>query len=186
MDPATLAQLSKLDPHAMSKLDAQLAQLAKLDSHTLSKLDVNTLAQLVKIDPHLLTKLDSAALAQLTKLEAQQMQAAAAAAGLSKADLAELRKLEAEALSRLQPTDMDASLLSPATAGLSTTPSSSSSAHGMSKYQQLLAVIEEMGKDIRPTYAGSKSSAERLKRGIVHARILVRECLIETERAART
>ncbi|KAG8229638.1 hypothetical protein J437_LFUL015589 [Ladona fulva] len=54
-----------------------------------------------------------------------------------------------------------------------------------SKYAQLLSVIEEMGKDIRPTYAGSKSSAERLKRGIVHARILVRECLMETERSAR-
>ena len=54
-----------------------------------------------------------------------------------------------------------------------------------SKYAQLLAVIEDMGKDIRPTYAGSKSSAERLKRGIVHARILVRECLLETERSAR-
>lgn len=54
-----------------------------------------------------------------------------------------------------------------------------------SKYQQLLSVIEEMSKDIRPTYAGSKSSAERLKRGIVYARILVRECLVETERSAR-
>ena len=38
------------------------------------------------------------------------------------------------------------------------------------KYQQLLSVIEEMSKDIRPCYAGSKSSAERLKRGIVYAR----------------
>ncbi len=55
-----------------------------------------------------------------------------------------------------------------------------------SKYQQLLSVIEEMSKDIRPTYAGSKSSAERLKRGIVYARILVRDCLMETERSART
>lgn len=55
-----------------------------------------------------------------------------------------------------------------------------------SKYAQLLAIIEDLGKDIRPTYAGSKSSAERLKRGIVHARILVRECLMETERSART
>uniref|UniRef100_A0A0C9RRE1 Putative cyclin-dependent kinase 2-associated protein n=1 Tax=Amblyomma americanum TaxID=6943 RepID=A0A0C9RRE1_AMBAM len=33
---------------------------------------------------------------------------------------------------------------------------------------------------------GCKSSAERLKRGIVHARILVRECLMETERNARS
>lgn len=55
---------------------------------------------------------------------------------------------------------------------------------GHSKYAQLLAVIEEMGRDLRPTYAGSKSSAERLKRGIVHARVLVRECLLETERSA--
>merc|ERR1719334_2563996 len=55
-----------------------------------------------------------------------------------------------------------------------------------SKYTQLLAVIEDMGKDIRPTYAGSKMSSERLKRGIVHARILVRECLMECERAARS
>ena len=54
-----------------------------------------------------------------------------------------------------------------------------------SKYTQLLAVIEEIGKDIRPTYAGNKSSAERLKRGIVHARILVREALMEAERSAR-
>ena len=46
-------------------------------------------------------------------------------------------------------------------------------------------VLEILGKDIRPTYAGSKSSAERLKRSIVHARILVRECLMETERSAR-
>jgi hypothetical protein len=76
----------------------------------------------------------------------------------------------------------------------------------LSKYAQLLQVLEEMGelvvnysslnnyltaaavylgKDIRPTYAGSKSSSERLKRCIVHARILVRECLMETERSAR-
>lgn len=77
----------------------------------------------------------------------------------------------------------------------------SSSASNLSKYSQLLLVLEEMGKDIRwenfffmkrakiifgltfsPTYSGSRSSAERLKRTIVHARILVRECLLETER----
>ncbi|KAM7350812.1 CDK2-associated protein 1 [Cochliomyia hominivorax] len=57
--------------------------------------------------------------------------------------------------------------------------------NGLTKYAQLLAVIEEMGRDIRPTYTGSRSSTERLKRGIVHARILVRECLMETERSAR-
>lgn len=57
---------------------------------------------------------------------------------------------------------------------------------GQSKYSQLLAVLEEMGKDIRPTYANTKSSNERLKRHIVTSRILVRECLMECERAART
>lgn len=54
-----------------------------------------------------------------------------------------------------------------------------------SKYSQLLAVIEELGKDIRPTYTGNKMSTERLKRSIIHARILVRECLLETERSSR-
>ena len=62
------------------------------------------------------------------------------------------------------------------------------SANGLpvSKYSQLLTVIEEMGRDIRPTYAGGKTSAERLKRSIMHARILVRECLMECDRAARS
>ena len=59
-------------------------------------------------------------------------------------------------------------------------------AQPQSKYTQLLAVIEDMGRDIRPTYSGSRTSIERLKRGIVHARILVRECLMECERAARS
>ncbi|XP_021575019.1 cyclin-dependent kinase 2-associated protein 1 isoform X2 [Carlito syrichta] len=54
-----------------------------------------------------------------------------------------------------------------------------------SKYAELLAIIEELGKEIRPTYAGSKSAMERLKR-IIHARGLVRECLAETERNARS
>ncbi|XP_078034064.1 uncharacterized protein LOC144468463 [Augochlora pura] len=56
---------------------------------------------------------------------------------------------------------------------------------GQSKYIQLLNVIEELGHEVRPTYAGSRTSAEKIKRGIVHARILVRECLVETERSAR-
>ncbi|XP_051963845.1 cyclin-dependent kinase 2-associated protein 1-like isoform X1 [Xyrauchen texanus] len=55
-----------------------------------------------------------------------------------------------------------------------------------SKYAELLAIIEELGKEIRPTYAGSKSAMERLKRGIIIARSLVRECLAETERNARS
>uniref|UniRef100_A0A8D0GZR9 Cyclin dependent kinase 2 associated protein 1 n=1 Tax=Sphenodon punctatus TaxID=8508 RepID=A0A8D0GZR9_SPHPU len=72
------------------------------------------------------------------------------------------------------------------TQGMQGTTSSSSSQVPQSKYAELLAIIEELGKEIRPTYAGSKSAMERLKRGIIHARGLVRECLAETERNARS
>lgn len=83
-------------------------------------------------------------------------------------------------------TQTSANITTPmtSTANLPTAGTSVSN-NGLSKYAQLLAVIEEMGRDIRPTYTGSRSSTERLKRGIVHARILVRECLMETERSAR-
>uniref|UniRef100_A0A1A9UJ45 Cyclin-dependent kinase 2-associated protein n=1 Tax=Glossina austeni TaxID=7395 RepID=A0A1A9UJ45_GLOAU len=53
----------------------------------------------------------------------------------------------------------------------------------LSKYAQLLAVIEEIGRDLRPASIGSRGSAERLKRSIIHARVLVRECIMEIERA---
>uniref|UniRef100_A0A1I7YQP0 Cyclin-dependent kinase 2-associated protein 1 n=1 Tax=Steinernema glaseri TaxID=37863 RepID=A0A1I7YQP0_9BILA len=55
-----------------------------------------------------------------------------------------------------------------------------------SKYNQLLAVIEELGKDIRPTYAGNKLCAERLKRNLIHARILTKECVVEADKAAQS
>jgi hypothetical protein len=50
--------------------------------------------------------------------------------------------------------------------------SSSGSQVPQSKYAELLSIIEELGKEIRPTYAGSKSAMERLKRGMclpIHA-----------------
>ena len=72
------------------------------------------------------------------------------------------------------------------TGSMVATPAPSNATPPASKYGQLLAVIEEMGRDIRPTYAGGKTSAERLKRNIMHARILVRECLMECDRAARS
>uniref|UniRef100_A0A1B0FJS5 Cyclin-dependent kinase 2-associated protein n=1 Tax=Glossina morsitans morsitans TaxID=37546 RepID=A0A1B0FJS5_GLOMM len=53
----------------------------------------------------------------------------------------------------------------------------------LSKYGQLLAVVEEMGRDIRPASIGSRGSTERLKRSIMHARVLVRECIMEIERS---
>ncbi|VIO92752.1 WD domain protein, putative [Brugia malayi] len=57
---------------------------------------------------------------------------------------------------------------------------------GTSKYTQLLSVIEELGKDIRPSYTNNKICSERLKRNIIRARILVRECLIETDRKKKS
>lgn len=50
-----------------------------------------------------------------------------------------------------------------------------------SKYTQLLAIIEELGKDVKLTYTGSKISAERLRFGIIRARMLIKEYLIEIE-----
>ena len=52
-----------------------------------------------------------------------------------------------------------------------------------SKYNQLLSLLQDMEKDIRPSYAGSKSSIERLKRGIMHSRILIREAIAEIEKS---
>ena len=86
-----------------------------------------------------------------------------------------------ENIGNLYSQAVPAGLQSHLVGGTSHFPSPGTAAGGFnsSKYSQLLAVIEEIGKDIRPTYAGNKSSAERLKRGIVHARILVREVNIE-------
>ncbi|KOX81278.1 Cyclin-dependent kinase 2-associated protein 2 [Melipona quadrifasciata] len=55
------------------------------------------------------------------------------------------------------------------------------SAGKQSKYSQLLKVIKELGRDIKLTYAGSKISIERLKLAIIKARMLIKECLMETE-----
>ncbi|XP_028640097.1 cyclin-dependent kinase 2-associated protein 1-like [Grammomys surdaster] len=38
-----------------------------------------------------------------------------------------------------------------------------------SKYAELLPIMEELGEEIRPTYAGSKRALERLKGGIIYA-----------------
>ncbi|KAF3425487.1 hypothetical protein E2986_01157 [Frieseomelitta varia] len=55
------------------------------------------------------------------------------------------------------------------------------SACKQSKYSQLLKVIKELGRDVKLTYAGSKISIERLKLGIIKARMLIKECLMEIE-----
>lgn len=58
----------------------------------------------------------------------------------------------------------------------------SSNKPNYTRYQQLLSVIDEMGKDLRTTYLGNKNSTERLKRGIASARILVKDCQMECDR----
>lgn len=50
------------------------------------------------------------------------------------------------------------------------------------RYNVLLGLIEELKKDIRPTYVNSKTSAERLKRNINLARIEIRHCLQEIDK----
>lgn len=45
---------------------------------------------------------------------------------------------------------------------------------GTTKYEHLLSVLEELGKDIKPTYTGNKICSERLKRNIIQARIVIR------------
>ncbi|VDL88004.1 unnamed protein product [Schistocephalus solidus] len=62
---------------------------------------------------------------------------------------------------------------------------SQASAEGLKKYAHLLQVIEEMGRDIKPSYANNKNAAERLKKNIHSARILVRECVMELERVIK-
>lgn len=52
-----------------------------------------------------------------------------------------------------------------------------------SRYQQLTAMIDELGKDIRPTYNANRNCQERLKRSITQARLMVRECMTELEKS---
>lgn len=49
-------------------------------------------------------------------------------------------------------------------------------------YEELLRVIAEVGKDVKPAYTNSKISADRLKRNIALARSALRDCLLDIER----
>ena len=46
------------------------------------------------------------------------------------------------------------------------------------RYNELLRIIEELGKDVKPTYAGSKNAAERLRKGMVFEQYLGTKHLI--------
>ncbi|CAI4230809.1 unnamed protein product [Auanema sp. JU1783] len=52
----------------------------------------------------------------------------------------------------------------------------------LTKYEQLLTIVEKLREDIKPTYAGNKICAERLKKNITLARLLIRENVAEVER----
>ncbi|XP_045478005.1 cyclin-dependent kinase 2-associated protein 2 [Harmonia axyridis] len=85
-------------------------------------------------------------------------------------------------LSDVTVTAIPMNIVKQSTTTSSSKPEPSTAVPGQSKYTELLAVLEEMGREVRPTYAGSRSSAERLKRTIVSARYLVRECLLEASK----
>ncbi|UXI23361.1 Isocitrate dehydrogenase [Sarcoptes scabiei] len=53
------------------------------------------------------------------------------------------------------------------------------------KYGKLLEVVQEIGRDVRPLYTGSKPASDRLRRQINQARCLVRECLMELDKRAQ-
>ena len=43
-----------------------------------------------------------------------------------------------------------------------------------------------IGRDVRPLYSGSKGASERIRRQIIQARHLVRDCLVEVDRSQRS
>lgn len=50
------------------------------------------------------------------------------------------------------------------------------------RYSILLGLIEALKKDLKPTYLGSKSCADRLKRNINSAKMELRNCLHELDK----
>lgn len=70
----------------------------------------------------------------------------------------------------------------PSFVGFNTTPYNTQASGLLERYEVLLSIIEELKKDVRPTYAGSKTSAERLKRNINMARIEIRNCMQELDK----
>uniref|UniRef100_A0A1I7U3R9 Eukaryotic translation initiation factor 3 30 kDa subunit n=1 Tax=Caenorhabditis tropicalis TaxID=1561998 RepID=A0A1I7U3R9_9PELO len=52
---------------------------------------------------------------------------------------------------------------------------------GTPYYDVLLQIIQEIGKEIRPTYTFNKVTCEKLKRHIQTAKILIKACQQEAE-----
>ena len=53
------------------------------------------------------------------------------------------------------------------------------------RYEELLSLVGDMGREVKPAYTGNKNSAERLKKSILAARGIVKELMVETEKFNR-
>lgn len=73
-------------------------------------------------------------------------------------------------------------LQAPSFVGFNTTPYNTQASGLQARFELLLNIIEDLKRDVRPTYAGSKTSAERLKRNINFARIEIRNCMQELDK----
>lgn len=53
-------------------------------------------------------------------------------------------------------------------------------------YNELVRMIAEIGKDIKPAYTNSRVSTERLRKNIMVARGVVRECFSDLDKLANS
>ena len=132
------------------------------------------------------------ALAQLNQLAATNPKIAAAAMlqfqqqlanpGASSSSAAQSASMLANSMNSQSPSMLPAQHQHSSMSSGGMVSGSSGNKVNHTRYQQLLSIVDEMGKDIRNTYLGNKNSTERLKRGIASARILVKDCQLECER----
>jgi hypothetical protein len=53
------------------------------------------------------------------------------------------------------------------------------------KYEDLLSIVGDMSREVKPAYTGNKASVERLKKSILMGRGIVKELLNEVEKYNR-
>jgi len=178
-----LKQLSTLTPSQLNQLDpqhlAQIKEIAKL-AQKQQQLASNMLRN--NVQNNVTSQQDLLRLHQQQQLQQQQQNQAAAAAQptpqqLLQQQLSQNINFNSSFPPTLVPPQNQANLYAYGYVQQPISANANGQVSLETKYKQLLAVIEEMGKDIKSTYSGSKTSAERLKRLIVQARLLVRECL---------
>lgn len=172
-DPAALGAAFGAD--LQSVMAAALAQ--GLDSNTMAQL--NAIAQLNQLASN-----QKIAAAMLQQQQQQQQHFL----GSSSNPLAAAVAVAAAAAAASSPSHHNMGLPShlmgsgSSSGQMNATGNAGSVKMNQTRYQQLLGLIDEMGREIRSTYVGNKNSMERLKRGIASARILVKDCQLECER----